>query len=187
MVSLFVSLGHVWEHPAGQYLQVFGYCGQGSTLVVVDGPVVELPRLSVAVTLRVTFPPTGNGPMAPDQVEPDPDIVVLPAPEGPFHVSTTESRPDSSDAVALTMTVRPPAPQVDPPTDGRLTVGGVFWVSRTVIGTVPLSQLIATTPFALPSDSPDRRADTTTVADPPPEIDPPAGERVSHGFDVVTR
>ena len=56
----------------GEVLQFFGhYCGHGSTLVVVDGPVVELPRSSVAVTLTLTFPPTGNGPMWPDQVEPE--------------------------------------------------------------------------------------------------------------------
>lgn len=170
-----------------QFLQVFAYCGQGSTFADVDGPVVELPRVSVAVTLMVTFPPTLNGPMKPDQLEPDPDIVALPPPDGPVHFRTTESSPEASDAATPTLTVRPADPQDEAPRVGRPTVGADPWVRRTVTGTVPPSQTIEMVPLALPSEMLERCAAITTVALPPPGIELPAVETDSHGTDVPTR
>jgi hypothetical protein len=160
---------------------------QRSTLVAVNGPVVEFPRLSVAVTLAVTFPPTGNGPIVADQLEPSADIGVLPAPEGPVHFSTTDARPLGSVTGALTRTVRPRAVHPGRPKVRGPIVGGRSFVIRTATRALPPDQMIVTMPDAAPSDISDRWAVTWTVDEPSPGTDPLAWETTSHDLDVATR
>src|SRR5688500_7027062 len=124
--------------------------------------------------------------MSPDQAEPEGDIVALPGPEGPVHRSTTDSRPESSDTGALTLTVRPAAPQAEAPSDGRPTVGAFSWVRRTVTGALPPFQVTVSDPVAAPSGSRERSAFTWTTSEPPGVSGPLAGETVIHDFDVDT-
>ena len=82
--------GHRWEPRGADLLQFLrAYPGQGRTSSVDAGPVVVLPLASTAVARNVTVPPIGNGPIAPDHVEPPPLSVEDPGPEGPCQSSRT--------------------------------------------------------------------------------------------------
>ncbi len=175
MMGLPVGVFTGGSTQGGQPLQVFrssparfDLVAQRSTLVAVSGPVVELPRLSVAVTLAVTFPATGNGPIVADQLEPRADIGALPEPEGPVHVRTTDFRPESSETGALPRTVAPRAVHAARPKVRGPTVGGRSFVMRTATRALPPDQMTVTMPDAAPSDISDRWAVTWTVDDPPP-------------------
>ena len=64
----------------------------------------RLPRLSTAVTVIFTVPPTLNWPIVADRVDPDPPMDLLPEP-APLQETTTVRMPLSSLTLAVTGTL----------------------------------------------------------------------------------
>ena len=149
--------------------------------MVVAGPVVVLPRASVAVTRIVNEPPTGNGPTSAVQPEDTRDIAPLSDPLGPVQEIRTDDSRDSSVTTAVTVTRRPEAVHVlAPVVRGAPTAGARSWSSETLIVALPPSQVTTTLAVARPSGRAERSASSPTRRVLPPPSRPSLGPTASH-------